>query len=417
MKSVVLAVGLLLMAAPAAADDPKNEEAKELVREGAELARDGKHAQAIEKFQEAEALVPRASHHCNIGLAYSEMGALAKAHFFLVRCQLRAVGERTRLPGWVSSQVRKTRKRLERGDYGRVRLDVQPATAEVVVRSFLPDETLDECRELWLPVGAHLLEVTAGPVSRQLAFRVEKREELVSVPINLIATGSGPDPDPDPDPDPARPSPRPRTRPWVVALVPTLGMAGSIEETVTLDGQSASGKDDLLVSPGVALKVERAVFDYLSLGLSVGASFYRTETAETNDIGYDTTLRIDAVVRGHMPIGWRGEVYLAIPVGVSVLFSSEDWAPAFVAASKQSPDVPELREVVLGTGVGFNVSVMVGTQWLIVGPFAMFFELGWVHESVTYDQHYETVDGATADSETEARTSQFGMNFGFVLAF
>src|SRR6185503_19019803 len=78
---LVVAAGLGLLAARAHADERAR--ADQRARHGYELAQAGELNAAIREFKRALAIQPRAVYLCNIGLAYSELGRLHRAHWFL----------------------------------------------------------------------------------------------------------------------------------------------------------------------------------------------------------------------------------------------------------------------------------------------------------------------------------------------
>ena len=67
----------------------KRERADELVEEGNRLGAAGTLDDAITRFKEADLLVPRAIHACNLGLAYSRQLKWVDAHFYLRVCRRR----------------------------------------------------------------------------------------------------------------------------------------------------------------------------------------------------------------------------------------------------------------------------------------------------------------------------------------
>lgn len=89
MPVLIRALLVSLLAAPALADDA-SDKAIALNKEGTALAEQGKHAEAIERFKAAEALLPRYQHHCNIGIAYQDSGKQPQALLFLQSCVARA---------------------------------------------------------------------------------------------------------------------------------------------------------------------------------------------------------------------------------------------------------------------------------------------------------------------------------------
>lgn len=398
----------LCLAGSAAADD-KKARADALVKEGAALGQAGKLAEAIEKFQEAEALFPRAMHHCNIGLTYKRMSRPAEAHFFMARCRRRARKSRTRLPGWVGNVIRKLVKTLEAGDFGRVTLQIRPAAAEKVIRTFLPREVVEEATRVWLPVGEHRLDATStGHEAAQREFEVTRGGKN-TLTLTLTRTQT-----PTTKQTPAAPPApsRSETRPWIVAFEGNFSAGGDIAEESRVPGVPASTIEvSAPASMGGAIRFERSVLKYLSVGVRAFVGVSQLEAADRLGIGKDIVIRANAVIRGVIPIGSRGEVYLSMPIGATIMLIDDGWEQATVANN------PNLTNVSFGTGLGFNVSLLAGVQWLFSGPFGAFCELGWLHERYSIDVSNTLNTGEVIEQTLARHMNQFAIKLGVVLAF
>ena len=171
---------------------------------------------------------------------------------------------------------------------------------------------------------------------------------------------------------------------------------------------------------GGAIRVERSVLKYLSVGLRVSAgiatpleSQLYAPTAQLlsiADVGADILIRTDAVLRGVLPIGSFGEVYLSLPIGASIQLVNSDWDTVLPTLYS------DVSSSSVGTGVGFNVSLLVGVQWLVSGPLGVFLELGWMHERYSVSVTHELSTAQVLTEEFTREANQFAINIGLVFA-
>jgi len=180
-----VAAGLGLLAARAHADERAR--ADQRARQGYELAQAGELDAAIREFKRALAIQPRAVYLCNIGLAYSELGRLHRAHWFLDQCLERwSETEDKPIDPRAAEYLNQASARLSRGANGRLRIKVQPDDATIAIPTvFADDELVRPRRIVWLPAGRHTMRVTSHgfqPVDVTVAIeRGEQREIEVAL--------------------------------------------------------------------------------------------------------------------------------------------------------------------------------------------------------------------------------------------
>lgn len=133
------------------------ERANQLFDQGADLGAAGKFEEAIEKFREADALVSRPIHACNIGLAYVKLSLWASANYYLRRCK--TTWKDGGLPGWVDRRLEESESALASGRFAELEVRAEPAGAKIRVDPF-PGEVLQVAGAIWLPFGAHGVTVT-----------------------------------------------------------------------------------------------------------------------------------------------------------------------------------------------------------------------------------------------------------------
>jgi hypothetical protein len=169
---------LLFIALSATVTTEELEQADKLVREGAAFGQQGDFRQAILYFKSAEELAPRATHDCNIGLAYARWERYPEALYYLQRCQVRA-GED--LPAWVDERVATTLTLLRHGKYADVDLAIGPMPkAEIVFDVLTSGEVFSAPIKIWLPLGKVVVTIRAS------GFKPMKRD------VYLEHTGSQP---------------------------------------------------------------------------------------------------------------------------------------------------------------------------------------------------------------------------------
>ncbi|HTL37898.1 MAG TPA: hypothetical protein VL326_32425 [Kofleriaceae bacterium] len=169
MRIVATLVAVLALASlplPAHAEDRAALQAK-----GEQLAKDGKYSDAIEAFKAADRIEPRAIHACLISLAYTRRELWAQAELYLSFCHQRAKSGDP-LPDWVALADQQIRDRLIAAGMVEVTIEAKPATAQVTVSSFAPDEVF-EPRTIHLPAGTHVVFAKApGYIDGQLTVQI-----------------------------------------------------------------------------------------------------------------------------------------------------------------------------------------------------------------------------------------------------
>ncbi len=178
-------------------------QADRLVEEGAALGEKGQWDAAIERFEAADALFPRAMHACNIGLAHARANRPEHALLKLTSCQARTTEP---LPSWVDKRVAEARDLLTKGNYAPVELVATPGTQLTIAHFgkavFAPPITV------WLPFGEHRVHAEAPnrkphdeliTLTSRTPLRRELMLDLLPVPDPIPDPIPAPDPEPEPD--------------------------------------------------------------------------------------------------------------------------------------------------------------------------------------------------------------------------
>ncbi len=180
-------------------------QADKLVREGAEFGQQGNYRQAIIYFKSAEEIAPRATHYCNIGLAYALWKRYPEALYFLERCQGQAGEE---LPGWVEDRIKKTEKFLRDGRYAPVEIKVEPIDGSLIKFDALTEEEVFHTPlKIWLPLGKVKATIQASGfkvLERELYLESTKTQHFqfileidvqVNSPFSVVAPTMVPEPE------------------------------------------------------------------------------------------------------------------------------------------------------------------------------------------------------------------------------
>ena len=171
-------------------------QADKLVLQGAELGQQGQFRQAILYFKSAEELAPRASHDCNIGLAYARWERYPEALYYLQRCKIRTKKE---LPTWVDERIANTRRVLAEGKFAEVDIAIGPMSlAEISFDVLAPDEVFVAPIKIWLPLGEVIVTLRSigfRPLERKIVLESTKpqpfhfvleTEKLAVQGVNLV---------------------------------------------------------------------------------------------------------------------------------------------------------------------------------------------------------------------------------------
>ena len=178
-------IALVLVTASAVAyADPS---AQDLQAQGEQLAKDGRFSEAIDAFKAADKQQPTASHACLIALAYTRRELWPQAEIFLARCHERATPADP-LPDWVPVAEQQIAERLATANAAPVTIVVTPATAQLTVSSFAPDESFAP-RTIHLPPGHHVIIATAPGYETAQKEVVVDTKDAQTVTIEMQPVG------------------------------------------------------------------------------------------------------------------------------------------------------------------------------------------------------------------------------------
>lgn len=188
-----------------------------------------------------------------------------------------------------------------------------------------------------------------------------------------------------------------------VAIKATFGIGGSriVEsDAVSFGGvnvnvnDAARRKDNLDLSYGIAAQYMVPLHRYFALGGLLGVLSWQSKNASSSasrNLGLD----IAVVPQGRLPITNTVELYVALPVGLTLDWWNEVENSASVGTLASA-------KVEADTAVGFTVSLLAGARFALVDNFGLFTELGFMHRQFS---HEVTLSAAAV-----------GINFGSVKA-
>gem|GEM_PF-2022262 len=176
-------------------------EARQLLKQGLAAVKAGKSPadlkRALGLFKRSFKQDPTALAECNIGIAYSDLNQLSRAHLFLGNCISRLGAIKPRRLALMRKWQARVEKRLRAAGFVAIEVRSKPAGAVVSVDSFAADETFRAPRLIWLSPAAHTftanlaghdrankrLDVTAAGAQNPVVI------ELSKTPVPVVDPG------------------------------------------------------------------------------------------------------------------------------------------------------------------------------------------------------------------------------------
>jgi hypothetical protein len=208
-----------------------------------------------------------------------------------------------------------------------------------------------------------------------------------------------------------------------IAIKVTLGIAGSASlksDSISIGGiaatadQAVKRSDDLEVSYGLAAQYMVPVHQYFVIGGLLGITSWQSSGSWTIkdrgnvDANRNIAVDIAAVPEGRIALMKNLELYLAVPVGLTI-----DWLNEL----DNSASVGGLAgaKVEGNTAVGFMISVLLGVRLAVANNFGFFTELGYIHRQFSHEVTGGVsvgTNGISAKANADIATGQFALNIG-----
>jgi len=150
---------------------------------------------------------------------------------------------------------------------------------------------------------------------------------------------------------------------------------------------------------------------FFAIGPLLGLHSWRSEAAST--LGESTSLGVDLglILQPRIPLGSRFELYLSIPLNLtlSILNEYRTWTEV------QHGDQGAAESV--DPAYGWGIGVLVGARYAITSGVGLLLELGWQRYAFTHEVQYRlssTLDemGSGTGLDLDLVTSQFRVNAG-----
>jgi hypothetical protein len=155
------------------------------------------------------------------------------------------------------------------------------------------------------------------------------------------------------------------------------GTAGTSGGNVAGLTVNASASDDLEPTYGVGAQLMHPLHRYFVLGGLFAVQSWQSNAGDNANAARNTLLDLSLVPQGRLPITHEIELYLALPLGLSLDFLNEisAYAGALGASVAVSAD----------PAVGFNLGLLFGVRFALAKSFGLLAELGYTRHGFSHD--------------------------------
>lgn len=189
-------------------------------------------------------------------------------------------------------------------------------------------------------------------------------------------------------------------------LGPMFGFGGDIEGEAEYDTNFGGFTleeeidENMEATYGLMGNYDVPIHDHISLGARLMLATFNDQERADEDWARNWLLNLNFAPRLHVeardvPI----EFYATTPLGPSFQFPGEDWE--------------DEGSIELGTGVDWNVSLLIGANYWLDDTIGGFIEAGWMVQNIDWDG--ETTGDNPSDVEIDASFGQFALNLGITL--
>jgi hypothetical protein len=170
-----------------------------------------------------------------------------------------------------------------------------------------------------------------------------------------------------------------------------LGFGGEVE--IDPEGPG-SVDDDLELTYGLGAAYMAPLHQYFALGGQLIVASWQNEAGEEFDVDRSSYVDVSVVPQLKFPVSDSVELYASIPVGLTFNFLGED------------------EDVDAGTGVGFNLALMLGARFAIGESWGLLGEIGYAYHSFTHTVEVEVPVAGAVESDVDVSLGQIGLNLG-----
>jgi hypothetical protein len=176
-------------------------------------------------------------------------------------------------------------------------------------------------------------------------------------------------------------------------LAPKLVLGFGGEAEVDPEGPG-SVEDDLELTYGLGLAYMHPLHQYFALGGQVIVASWQTEAGEEFNVDRSSYVDISLVPQLKYAVSEEVELYASIPIGLTLNFLGED------------------EDETAGTGVGFNLALMLGARFAIGESWGLLGEIGYQLHSFTHTVEVDVPVAGTVESDVDISLAQIGLNLG-----
>jgi hypothetical protein len=176
-----------------------------------------------------------------------------------------------------------------------------------------------------------------------------------------------------------------------------LGIGGSVD--VGLGNLSASGDAELTFGGGFAYMVP--LHRYFVLGGQLAVQSWQTKAGDNANAGRNVMGDLTVVPQGRLPLTHDVELYLAMPIGLSLDFLNQ-----------ANVDVAGVANVDIDPAVGFTISFMAGARFGLSESFGLLAELGYSLHSFSHSASAQAAGVGVSLNNVDIDIGQFALNAG-----
>jgi hypothetical protein len=193
-----------------------------------------------------------------------------------------------------------------------------------------------------------------------------------------------------------------------------LGFGGSASAAVSNGTVSVSRDSSLGVSFGLGAQYVVPLHEYFSLGGTLDFLSWQSAAGSDSDGGRNLLFDLAVLPEGKYAIDRQLELYLAVPIGLSLDFLNE--ANSNNGLIRTPLGSTGLISYDAGAGVGLIIGFLLGARYQLTDSVGLLAELGYIHRnfSHTVKANLGAVVGANVSAESDVSVSlgQFGLNLG-----
>jgi hypothetical protein len=163
---------------------------------------------------------------------------------------------------------------------------------------------------------------------------------------------------------------------------------------------NASGSDDLRLTFGGGAEYMHPLHRYFALGGRFGIASWQSRGEHNAGASRNLMLDLSLVPQGRLPITSTIELYLGVPIGLTVDFLNS------VSAS-----VTGLASVKADPGFGLNLGLLLGARFALSKNVGLFTELGYGLHKFSHTLSVQAL-GVSASGNMSLTLEQIALNFG-----